>query len=225
LQDCSSSFEGCTPLRDLPSETITLDALRAEEATCTRCPLFEFATQVVPGEGRARAVLMLVGEQPGDKEDLAGRPFVGPAGRVLDEALAQAGIAREDVFVTNAVKHFKHEMRGKRRLHKRPNANEIDRCKWWLDRERAIVKPMAVVALGATAARSLFGRVITINKVRHQRLELADRTTAFVTIHPSALLRIEDPSDKRQQFLAFVGDLRRAAKSVGGDTKGPAVKA
>ena len=156
----------------------------------------------------------MVGEQPGDKEDLAGRPFVGPAGHLLDEALEQAGIVRTDVFVTNAVKHFKHEMRGKRRLHKRPNAYEIDRCKWWLERERAIVRPKAIVALGATAARSLFGRVITITKVRGQTLALADGTTAFVTIHPSALLRVEDAAERRRQFLAFVADLRQVAKAM-----------
>jgi uracil-DNA glycosylase family protein len=196
-----------------PAKT-ALAKLQAEEASCTRCPLYKFATQVVSGEGRAHSRLMLVGEQPGDKEDLAGRPFVGPAGRLLDEALEQAGIVRTDVFVTNAVKHFKHEMRGKRRLHKRPNAYEIDRCKWWLEQERTIVRPKAIVALGATAARSLFGRVITINKVRGQTLALADGTTAFVTIHPSALLRVEDAAERRQQFTAFVADLRQAAKAM-----------
>jgi len=195
-------------------EPTALGALRGEEAECTRCPLYKFATQVVSGEGRASSRLMVVGEQPGDKEDLAGRPFVGPAGRLLDEALERAGIAREDVFVTNAVKHFKHEMRGKRRLHKRPNAYEIDRCKWWLERERAIVHPQAIIALGATAARSLFGRVITINKVRGQALVLADGTVAFVTIHPSALLRIQDSDERQQQFLAFVADLRKIARSM-----------
>jgi len=201
-------------IEEVLPEATTLDALRAEEASCTRCPLYQFATQVVPGEGRAHSRLMLVGEQPGDKEDLAGRPFVGPAGRLLDEALERAGIERKDVFVTNAVKHFKHEMRGKRRLHKRPNAYEIDRCKWWLERERAIVRPQAIVALGATAARSLFGRVITITKVRGQALVLADGTAAFVTIHPSALLRIQDADERQQQFLAFVADLRKIAKTL-----------
>jgi uracil-DNA glycosylase len=201
-------------LKEPLPEATTLDALRIEEARCTRCPLYQFATQVVPGEGRAHSRLMLVGEQPGDKEDLAGHPFVGPAGRLLDEALEQAGIVRKDVFVTNAVKHFKHEMRGKRRLHKRPNAYEIDRCKWWLERERAIVKPEAIVALGATAARSLFGRAITITKVRGQALELADGTAAFVTIHPSALLRIQESDERQQQFFAFVADLRKIAKSM-----------
>jgi uracil-DNA glycosylase len=203
------------PLLEEPlREATTLDALRSDEAECTRCPLYQFATQVVPGEGRVHSRLMLVGEQPGDKEDLTGRPFVGPAGRLLDEALERAGIARENVFVTNAVKHFKHEMRGKRRLHKRPNAYEIDRCKWWLDRERAIVRPQAIVALGAIAARSLFGRVITINKVRGQALALADGTAAFVTIHPSALLRVQDSAERQQQFLAFVADLRKIAKTM-----------
>jgi DNA polymerase len=196
------------------SAKATLAELRAEEAKCTRCPLYQSATQVVPGEGRTHSRLMLVGEQPGDKEDLVGRPFVGPAGRLLDEALEQAGIVRTEVFVTNAVKHFKHEMRGKRRLHKRPNAYEIDRCKWWLDQERTIVRPKAIVALGATAARSLFGRVITINKVRGQTLALTDGTAAFVTIHPSALLRVEDSAERRQLFLAFVADLRQVAKAM-----------
>jgi DNA polymerase len=189
-----------------------LAALRAAEEECTRCSLYKFATQVVPGKGRVGAHLMLVGEQPGDKEDLAGEPFVGPAGRILDEALEAAGIAREDAFVTNAVKHFKHEMRGKRRLHKRPNAYEIERCRWWLDRERAIVKPTAIVALGATAARSLFGRVVTITRMRGQAHELVDGTPAFVTIHPSWLLRIEDEADKESEYRKFVADLRQAAK-------------
>jgi DNA polymerase len=134
-----------------PAISSLRELARAEHA-CRRCPLFQNATQAVPGEGRRHAHLMLVGEQPGDKEDLAGKPFVGPAGRVLDQALAEAGIPREEVFVTNAVKHFKHEMRGKRRLHKRPNSYEIERCRIWLEVERTIVKPSAIVALGATAA-------------------------------------------------------------------------
>ena len=165
----------------------------------------------MPGEGRKSAHLMLVGEQPGDKEDLSGKPFVGPAGRVLDRALAEAGIPRTEVFVTNAVKHFKHEMRGKRRLHKRPNAYEIERCKIWPDLERAIVKPVAIVALGATAARSLLGRSVTIGRLRGQTLHLSDGTAAFVTIHPSSLLRIEDDADKQREYDNFVADLRPAA--------------
>jgi DNA polymerase len=196
-----------------PAATLTSlrDLAKAENA-CTRCPLYRDATQAVPGEGRKNSHLMLVGEQPGDKEDLAGKPFVGPAGRVLDQALDEAGIPRADVFVTNAVKHFKHEMHGKRRLHKRPNAYEIERCKIWLDTERALVKPIAIVALGATAARSLFGRPLTIAKARGQALHLADGTAAFVTIHPSWLLRIEDEADKERERRNFVADLRQAAK-------------
>jgi DNA polymerase len=190
----------------------SLKALAAAEAECTRCPLYKFATQVVPGEGRVRAHLMLVGEQPGDQEDRAGKPFVGPAGRILDQALAEAGIARNDTFVTNAVKHFKFEQRGKRRLHKRPNAYEIERCRWWLEQERAIVKPLAIVALGATAARSVFGRVVTITSMRGKAHRLADGTLAFATIHPSFLLRIQEEDDKKREYRNFVTDLRRAAK-------------
>jgi DNA polymerase len=190
----------------------SLKALALAEAECTRCPLYRDATQAVPGEGSPHARLMLVGEQPGDKEDLAGKPFVGPAGRILDQALVEAGIDRKLVFVTNAVKHFKFEMRGKRRLHKRPNAYEIDRCKWWQDIERAIVKPDVVVALGATAARSLFERPVTIARLRGAPQHLPDGSTAFVTIHPSWILRIREEPDKKREYAAFVADLHRAAK-------------
>lgn len=199
-------------------EPITsLHQLSAAEAACTRCPLYKDATQAVPGEGPSRATFMLVGEQPGDKEDLAGKPFVGPAGRMLDQALADAGIAREKTFVTNAVKHFKHEMRGKRRLHKRPNNDEIERCKIWLDDERKLIKPAAAIALGVTAARSLTGKTLTITKVRGKPLTLADGTRLFVTIHPSALLRIEDEKDKHAAYRGFVADLKTAAAEVGAD--------
>ena len=133
---------------------------------CTRCPLYKHATRGVPGEGPANAKLMLIGEQPGNDEDLAGHPFVGPAGRILNAALEEAGIDRKELFVTNAVKHFKFEQRGKRRLHKRPNAYEIERCHWWLDQERLLVDPVAIIALGASAARSLFGRTVTITSMR-----------------------------------------------------------
>jgi uracil-DNA glycosylase len=198
----------------IPPAIKTLAQLRAAEAECTRCPLYKDATQVVPGEGPAHAKFMLVGEQPGDKEDLAGKPFVGPAGRILDAALADAGIRREETFVTNAVKHFKFEMRGKRRLHKRPNAYEIERCKWWNDVERLIVKPQVVVALGATAARSLIGRTVTISRVRGEPIDLHDGSRLVVTIHPSALLRTEDEADKRQKYGEFVADLEAAARLV-----------
>jgi uracil-DNA glycosylase len=196
---------------DLPPINSLRELAKAENE-CMRCPLYKDATQAVPGEGRRSARVMLVGEQPGDKEDLSGKPFVGPAGRVLDQALEDAGIPRSEVFVTNAVKHFKHEMRGKRRLHKRPNSYEIERCKIWLDVERAIVKPVAIVALGATAARSLLGRSVTITKARRQILHLPDGTAAFVTIHPSYLLRIEDEADKQREYDNFVADLRPAAR-------------
>ena len=192
----------------------SLSGLREAENACRRCPLYKDATQAVPGEGPKHATLMLVGEQPGDKEDLAGKPFVGPAGRLLDRALEDARIDRKTVFVTNAVKHFKHEMRGKRRLHKRPNAYEIDRCRWWLERELAIVKPAVIVALGATAARSLFRRPMAIGKSRGEALHLADGTPSFITIHPSALLRIEDQPDKERAYRAFVADLRSAGASL-----------
>jgi uracil-DNA glycosylase family protein len=190
----------------------TLSELAKAEAECTRCPLYKHATQAVPGEGRAGSRLMVVGEQPGDKEDLAGYPFVGPAGAILDRALVDADIDRRTVFVTNAVKHFKFEPRGKRRLHKRPNAYEIERCKWWLEHERAIVRPAALVALGASAARSLFGRAVTISKMRGASHRLADGTPAFVTIHPSYLLRIQDADDKAREYRKFVADLRDAAR-------------
>jgi uracil-DNA glycosylase family protein len=198
------------PVADSPIRTLA--ALAEAEAACVRCPLYKHATQVVPGEGRTGARLMLVGEQPGDKEDLAGKPFVGPAGAILDRALDDADISRNTVFVTNAVKHFKFEPRGKRRLHKRPNAYEIERCKWWLAHERAIIRPAAVVALGATAARSLFGRSVTISSMRAQEHRLADGTPALVTIHPSYLLRIRDDDDKAREYGQFVADLRNAAR-------------
>jgi uracil-DNA glycosylase len=198
------------PLQPIKS----LRQLAAAEQACTRCPLYRDATQAVSGEGPSRATFMLVGEQPGDKEDLAGKPFVGPAGRMLDAALHDAGIPRDEAFVTNAVKHFKHEMRGKRRLHKRPNNYEIERCKIWLDDERRLVKPAAIVALGVTAARSLTGKTVTIGKIRGKALTMADGTTFFVTVHPSSLLRIEDENDKRDAYRQFVADLKAAAATV-----------
>ena len=192
----------------------SLKDLAKAEAGCTRCPLYKDATQAVSGEGPSHASFMLVGEQPGDKEELAGKPFVGPAGRMLDQALEDAGIDRDETYITNAVKHFKHEMRGKRRLHKRPNNYEIDRCKIWLDNERNLVKPATVVALGVTAARSLTGKTVTISKVRKTPLTLADGTKLVVTVHPSALLRIEDEADKRAAYRDFVADLKAARKAA-----------
>jgi uracil-DNA glycosylase family protein len=187
-----------------------LTQLRSAEAACTRCSLYRFATQVVPGEGPASACMMLIGEQPGDAEDLSGKPFVGPAGRMLDRALREAHIARTEVFVTNAVKHFKHEMRGKRRLHKRPNSEEITQCRYWLDHELQLVAARTVVALGATAARSVLGRSVTISSARSRTHELPDGKIALVTIHPSYLLRLQDDVSKEREYRAFVADLRRA---------------
>ncbi|MFY9685271.1 MAG: UdgX family uracil-DNA binding protein [Pseudolabrys sp.] len=192
----------------------SLRGLRDAEAACTRCPLYKHATQVVPGQGPARARIMFVGEQPGDHEDKQGKPFVGPAGGVLAKALEDAGIEREAVFVTNAVKHFKSEPRGKRRLHKRPNAYEIDRCHWWLDLERNLVKPDIVVALGATAVRSISGRPTSINKIRGRVVPLPDGGRMVATIHPSYILRIEDEADKRAQYRKFVADLKVCARNA-----------
>lgn len=189
----------------------SLAALRREEARCRRCDLYREATQVVPGEGTSRAPLMLVGEQPGDSEDLAGKPFVGPAGRVLDRALAEAGIDRSQVFVTNAVKHFKHELRGKRRLHKRPDAGEIEACRWWLDLERQLVRPAVMLALGVTAARGLLAHPVTIAKVRGLTETLVDGTKVRVTIHPSLLLRLRTDAEQAAEYRRFVGDLSAAA--------------
>jgi DNA polymerase len=190
----------------------SLAALAKAEAQCTRCPLYKHTTQVVPGEGSPRSRLVMVGEQPGDKEDLAGKPFVGPAGRVLDRAIEEAGLDRRKVFVTNAVKHFKFEQRGKRRLHKKPNAAEINACRWWLDQERLIIKPELIVALGATALRSLTGKPMAIAKLRGHAVPLADGTPLVATIHPSYLLRIQDDDDKAAEYGRFVSDLRLCAE-------------
>ncbi len=200
---------------DAPQTSIkSLKALAAAEAACRRCPLYRDATQAVPGEGPGRAAFMLVGEQPGDREDLAGKPFVGPAGRILDQALKDAGIDRKETYVTNAVKHFKHEMRGKRRLHKRPNNYEVGRCKIWLDHERALVKPATIIALGVTAARGVTGKTLTIAKLRKTPFDLADGTKLVVTVHPSSLLRIEDEGDRHAAYAAFVADLKAAREAA-----------
>jgi uracil-DNA glycosylase len=196
---------------DPQTPVTSLRQLAEAEQGCTRCPLYRDASQAVPGEGPSHAAFMLVGEQPGDKEDLAGKPFVGPAGQLLDQALQDAGITRSETFVTNAVKHFKHEMRGKRRLHKRPDNYEIERCKIWLDLERSLVKPNTIVALGVTAARSLTGRSLTIGKVRGKPIAMADGTRLIVTVHPSALLRIEDDDERHAAYRPFVADLKAAA--------------
>jgi DNA polymerase len=185
-------------------------ALRDEAMGCTRCDLYKHATQTVFGEGPVDARMMIVGEQPGDQEDLAGRPFVGPAGQVFDRAMAAAGIDRAGVYVTNAVKHFKFEQRGKRRVHSKPGAGEIEACRWWIDQERALIKPQVTVAMGATAARSMLGKVVTIGKARGAPITLADGGEGWVTVHPSYLLRIEDKAQAADEYARFVEDLKVA---------------
>lgn len=194
----------------------SLATLRAEAADCRDCPLWKDATQTVFGEGPARARLMLVGEQPGDKEDLAGKPFVGPAGNMLDRALAEAGIVREKVYVTNAVKHFKYVARGKIRLHQKPSTPEIRACRQWYERELAAVRPSLVVAMGGTAAQCVFGKIMPINKNRGRSITLEDGTAVLVTVHPSYLLRLPDEEAKAREYRRFVDDLRLAAKLLKG---------
>jgi len=176
--------------------------------------LWKPATQTVFGEGPADAPLLFIGEQPGDQEDLAGKPFVGPAGQLFDRALAEAGVDRARAYVSNAVKHFKFEPRGKRRIHAKPNAGEIEACRWWIDQERAIVRPKVTVALGATAAQSLLGKAVTIAKLRGAPIALADGSEGWVTVHPSFLLRVPDEDRKAEEYARFVEDLRRIEERV-----------
>ena len=188
-----------------------IPTLRAEAANCRACQLWKDATQTVFGEGPQNAQIMLVGEQPGDKEDLAGKPFVGPAGQMLDRALDEAGIDRSKVYVTNAVKHFKFVSRGKIRLHQKPNTAEIRACRPWYERERAALKPSLVVAMGATAAQSVFGKITPINKSRGRLINLDNGLVAIVTVHPSYLLRLPDAAAKKREYRRFVGDLTIAS--------------
>ena len=188
-------------------EITSLADARSAVQGCHRCPLYEHATQAVFGEGPEHADVMFVGEQPGDQEDLAGKPFIGPAGKVLDAAVEKVGIDRSRVYVTNAVKHFKFEPRGKRRIHQRPDGGEVAACKFWLNIEIGLVKPKVIVALGATAATSLLGKTATIGQLRGAPIELEDGTTLFVTNHPSHLLRISDPEGKAREQAKFEQDL------------------
>src|SRR5689334_25444475 len=185
------------------------EELLKDARVCTRCDLYKYATQTVFGEGPLDASIIFVGEQPGDQEDLAGRPFVGPAGAVFDAALEAAGIDRSTVYVTNAVKHFKFIQRGKRRIHNKPDAGEITACRWWIDQERELIKPPVTVALGATAARSLIGKTVTISKIRGEPLTLEDGSECWVTVHPSALLRMPEPAARQEARELFVRDLKR----------------
>jgi probable DNA metabolism protein len=218
LVDDAEGSTGATMARTATEPTMRrkqaaddIEALREEAADCRACPLWKGATQTVFGEGPENAQVMLVGEQPGDKEDLAGKPFVGPAGQMLDRALEEAGIDRSMVYVTNAVKHFKFVPRGKIRLHQKPNTLEIRACRPWYERERAAIKPRLVVAMGATAAQSVFGKATPINKNRGRPIDLDDGIKALVTVHPSYLLRLPDADAKAQEYQRFVDDLRIAA--------------
>src|SRR5262245_59802083 len=189
------------------SDATTLAQLRREAVECRRCPLYKKATQTVFGEGGGHAAIVFVGEQPGDQEDRQGKPFVGPAGRIFDRALAEAGIARKDAYVTNAVKHFKFEPRGKKRLHKRPDRSEIEACRWWVEAEIALIRPKLIVALGGTAARALSGKALVIGKLRGAPVDLMGHK-GFVTVHPSYLLRVPDQAARRLEYRKFVADLR-----------------
>ena len=195
-------------------ETRTLDELRAEAADCKACDLWKTGTQTVFGEGSEDARIVFVGEQPGDNEDLAGRPFVGPAGRVLDEGLEAAGIERSLAYVTNAVKHFKWTARGKRRIHQKPNAAEIAACRPWLEAEIAVVKPRVLVCLGATAAQALLGRGVRVTRDRGRPLESELVPVAFATVHPSSILRAPDERSRLRERALFVDDLRVAATAL-----------
>jgi DNA polymerase len=205
---------------DMPKDTHedadfrSLTAARKAADDCRRCPLYKNATQTVFGEGPAHARVVFVGEQPGDQEDLQGRPFVGPAGAMFDRALAEAGIDRKLVYVTNAVKHFKFEPRGKRRLHKKPNNAEIEACHFWLENELRLLKPQLAVALGASAARALTGRDVTISRTRGKLMQLRDGVEGFITVHPSFLLRLPDAASKEREFAHFVADLKLVAKHL-----------
>jgi uracil-DNA glycosylase len=195
-------------------EERSLDAARAAAAACKGCPLWRNATQTVFGEGARHAPLMLVGECPGDQEDLAGRPFVGPAGRLLDRALTAAGIDRGDAYVTNAVKHFKWEPRGKRRLHRRPTPSEVGACLPWLEMEIELVKPLVLVCLGATASRALLGRSFRLSQERGRFVPSALAPWVTATIHPSALLRLRDDIARDVETQRFIGDLELVRRAL-----------
>jgi uracil-DNA glycosylase len=193
------------------TEYSSLKAARETAASCTNCDLYRNATQTVFGEGSPKAQIMLVGEQPGDQEDLAGKPFVGPAGRLLDNALEEAGIDRKLAYVTNVVKHFKWQPRGKRRIHQKPNAAEIAACRPWLDAELALVKPNVLVCLGATAAQALLGRQFRVSKDRGVPIESDLAPVVMATVHPSSILRSDD---REAEMAMFVEDLRRVAQAL-----------
>ena len=195
-------------------DQLTLPALREAAAGCRACDLYKTGTQTVFGQGAEHAQVMFVGEQPGDREDREGKPFVGPAGRVLDEALEEAGIDRRHVYITNAVKHFKWKPQGKRRLHQKPNAAEINACRPWLDAEITVVKPHLLVLLGATAAQALLGRDFRVSVQRGQLMERPGLPPMMATVHPSSILRAPDDETREIEMRAFVQDLKRVAKHL-----------
>jgi uracil-DNA glycosylase family protein len=197
-------------------EKLTLPALRAAALKCKACDLWKTGTQTVFGEGRIRVAIMFVGEQPGDQEDLAGHPFVGPAGRLLDQALEQAGIDRSAAYVTNAVKHFKWvpDARGKRRIHKTPRYSEIKACRPWLDAELSLVKPKVLVCLGATAAQSLLGKDFSVTRDHGKLVPSSLAPMVMATVHPSSILRARDQESRREQMESFIADLRAAAEKA-----------
>jgi DNA polymerase len=203
-----------TDASELIPDRPTLDKVRAAAKDCQACELWRLGTQTVFGEGRPRAHLMLVGEQPGDAEDLAGHPFVGPAGKLLNRGLQDAGIDRADVYLTNVVKHFKWEPRGKRRIHKKPNAREIAACRPWLDTEIALVKPRAIVCLGATAAQSLLGRHFKVTAERGAFVKSPLAPLVMATVHPSSILRAPDDETRRDELKRFTADLRKVALAL-----------
>jgi DNA polymerase len=192
----------------MPAEAGTIDGLREEARHCQRCPLHCTATQTVFGEGPPDARIMMVGEQPGDQEDLAGRPFVGPAGKVFDAVLKEADIARETLYLTNAVKHFKYEPRGKRRIHQKPDRNEIEHCRWWLAKEVELVKPKLIVALGATAVFALSGERKPLSQLRGKPITMQGEVVLYPTIHPSFLLRLPDEAERKRQHALFIEDMQ-----------------
>ena len=207
-------FDTAAPL--VPDHAALLE-VREAASSCKACDLWRTGTQTVFGEGAEGATVMFVGEQPGNDEDLAGRPFVGPAGRLLDQALEEAGIERGDAYVTNAVKHFKWEPRGKRRIHQKPNAAEMAACRPWLDAEIALVKPKVIVALGATAAQSLLGRQFRVTKQRGVPVESPLAPFVLATVHPSSILRAPDEDARREAMREFVADLREVARLMTAD--------
>jgi uracil-DNA glycosylase len=198
-----------------PPDTSNLAAVREAAANCTACHLYKRGAQTVFGEGPKRAAIMLVGEQPGDYEDVAGKPFVGPAGKIMDRALEEAGIDRSQVYVTNAVKHFKWQPRGKRRIHQKPNAREIAACRPWLEAELRIVKPNLVVAMGATAAQAIFGPGFRVTRERGKVLSSKLAPRVLATVHPSSLLRQPDEESRQREYKHFVADLRAALRAAG----------